>query len=274
LPERPLIRIRSDSGWGRLNIADIWTRRELLYYLAWRDVKVRYKQTLLGIAWVAIQPLATMLIFAILFGNLVGIPSDGVPYPLFAYAGLLVWGFFANAISSSGNSLVGSASLLTRVYFPRILIPAAAVAAGFVDLAIGFSILFLLIAYYGVPVSWAFTLLPALVLVTVLLAFGVGLFTSLLNVKYRDVRYAFPFILQLWMFVTPIIYPSTLVPEAWRWMLVLNPMTGIVEGFRAALFGLELRWVPLAISAAITVVLLVSSVCAFRWVERTFADVV
>jgi lipopolysaccharide transport system permease protein len=269
-----VISIRPDGKWEPLDLRGLWAYRELLYYLAWRDVKVRYKQTLLGVVWVVIQPLCTMLVFTALFGRLAGMPSDGIPYPLFAYGGLLVWTFFANAVSSSGNSLVGSANLITKVYFPRMVIPAAAVAAGVVDFAIAFAILIVLMASYGTPATWALALLPALVLLVILLAFAVGLLISLLNVKYRDVRHAFPFFFQLWMFATPIIYPSSLLPEAWRWVLTLNPLTGIIEGYRAALFGLEVGWAPLGVSVAMTLLLLVSSAYAFRRVESTFADVV
>jgi lipopolysaccharide transport system permease protein len=246
----------------------------LLYCLAWRDVRVRYKQTTLGITWAIVQPLLTMLIFALLFGKLAGIPSDGVPYPLFAYAGLVLWTFFANAVTSSGNSLVGSAHLITKVYFPRMVIPGAAIAATLIDLGIAFAFLIGLIAYYRTPVTWAVAMLPALVMLTILLAAGVGLWIAALNVRYRDVRYALPFLIQLWMFATPIIYPVSYVPEKWSWVLALNPLTGIVEGFRASLFGLGLNWTTLFFSTAFTLLLVVCSGYQFRRAEKSFADMI
>jgi lipopolysaccharide transport system permease protein len=274
LPERPLISIRPSGKWVALNLRDLWTYRELLYYLAWRDVKVRYKQTLLGVAWAIIQPLFAMVLFTLFFGKLAGIPSDGIAYPLFAYTGLVAWMFFANAISSSGNSLVGSANLITRVYFPRMIIPGAAVMAGVVDFGIAFGILIGLMVYYGVAVTWTIAMLPMLLLLTVIMALGTGLFVSALNVKYRDVRYALPFLIQLWMFATPIIYPASFVPERWRWALALNPLTGIIEGYRAALFGRSVEWMTLGCSTVIALTLLVVAAYTFRRAERSFADVV
>src|SRR5205085_10522467 len=215
-------RIEPSRGWVSLKLNELWDYRELLYFLTWRDVKVRYKQTVLGAAWAIIQPLFTMLIFTLFFGRFAGVPSDGVPYPLFAYAGLLPWIFFSNAVTNSGNSLVGSANLITKVYFPRMIIPGAAVAAGLVDFAIAFGILIVLMIYYGIGFSWSLLMLPALVLLTALLALGVGMWMSALNVKYRDIRYALPFLIQLWMFASPIIYPLTIVPARWKWLLHLQ----------------------------------------------------
>lgn len=252
----------------------LWAYRELLYFLTWRDVKVRYKQTVLGVAWAVIQPLFTMITFSIFFGKLAGLPSDGIPYPLFAYAALMPWTFFSNALTSSGNSLVGSAHLITKVYFPRMIIPAAAVAAGLIDLTIAFGILIVLMVYYGVGITWNLLMAPALVAMTALLAVAVGMWMSALNVKYRDIRYALPFAIQLWMFVTPIIYPVGIVPERFRWALSLNPLTGIIEGYRAAFFGRPFDWPLLAISAAITFALLFYAVHHFKRVERTLADIV
>jgi lipopolysaccharide transport system permease protein len=238
------------------------------------DVKVRYKQTVLGAAWAVIQPLFTMVIFTLFFGKLAGIPSNGVPYAIFAYAGLLPWTFFSNAVTNSSNSLVGSANLVTKIYFPRMMIPGAAVAAGLIDLAISFIILVGLMIYYGVSVGWNILILPLLIVLTTLLATGVGMWMSALNVKYRDIRYALPFLIQLWMFLSPIIYPLSMVPEKWRWALMLNPLTGVVEGFRSALFSQPFDWVAIALSAGITLVLLVSSAYAFRKMERNFADII
>jgi lipopolysaccharide transport system permease protein len=245
-----------------------------LYFLTWRDVKVRYKQTVLGAAWAVIQPLFTMLIFTLFFGKLANMPSDGIPYPLFAYAALLPWTFFSNAVTNSGNSLVGSANLITKVYFPRMIIPGAAVAAGLVDFTIAFALLVGLMIYYGVGLTASILLLPVLVLLTTLLALGVGMWMSALNVKYRDIRYALPFAIQLWMFGSPIIYPLSMIPAKWQPLFALNPLTGIIEGYRASLFGLAINWPILAISAAATLFILVYAAYTFRRMERTFADVV
>lgn len=266
--------IEPSRGWVSLRLRDLWEYRELLYFLAWRDIKLRYKQTALGVAWAVLQPLSTMLLFWLLFGRLAGIKSDGIPYPIFAFAALLFWTFFSNAVTNSSNSLVGSSHLITKVYFPRMIIPMAAVAAGLLDLIISFPLLVLLGVYYGVDLRWTILMVPVLVLLTVLLAFGVGMLLSALNVKYRDVRHALPFLVQLWMFASPIIYPASMLPERWRWLLRLNPLTGIIETFRASLFGREFDWAALGISATLTIVLLVYSLYAFRRVEKGFADIV
>ncbi|MCU1268247.1 MAG: Transport permease protein [Acidobacteria bacterium] len=274
LPDQPLVIIKPGKSWGAVDFHDLWAFRDLLYFLTWRDVKVRYKQTLLGVAWAIIQPLFTMLIFTLFFGRLAGVPSDNIPYPVFAYAGLLPWTFFANAISNSGNSLVGSANLITKVYFPRMIIPAAAIAAGLVDLAVSFIVLIPLMIYYGINVTWSALMFPVVVLLTALLALGVGMWLSALNVKYRDVRFALPFIVQLWMFVSPVIYPTSFLPRRFRWLLTLNPMTGIIEGYRSSLFGRAFNWSALAISAAITLALLVYASYAFHRMEKDFADII
>ncbi|CAN5253832.1 MAG: ABC transporter permease [Pyrinomonadaceae bacterium] len=274
LPDEPLVTITPSRKWVGLNLRDLWAYRELLYFLTWRDVKVRYKQTALGAAWAILQPLFTMIIFTIFFGKLAGISSDGIDYPLFAYAGLLPWTYLSNAVTTSGNSLVNNANLITKVYFPRLFIPAAAVVAGLVDLAIAFVVLLLLMIYYGVTATWSLLLLPPLVVLTTLLALAVGMWTSALNVKYRDVRHALPFLMQIWMFASPIIYPSSRVPEKWRLVYALNPVAGIVEGFRAALFGRHISWSILAISSAVTLLLLAYSAYSFRRMEKDFADLV
>ncbi|MGH9821991.1 MAG: ABC transporter permease [Blastocatellia bacterium] len=274
LPERPVVSIRPTGKWAAVNLGDLWDYRELLYFLTWRDVKVRYKQTLLGAAWAIMQPLLTMVIFTLFFGRLAGMPSDGIPYPLFAYAGLLPWTFFSNAITNSGNSLVGSANLITKVYFPRMIIPGAAVAAGLVDFAIAFGILVLLMLYYHVSVSWHLLMLPGLVALTAVLALGVGMWMSALNVKYRDIRYALPFIVQLWMFASPIIYPASLVPMKWRWVLAVNPLTGIIDGYRSALFGLPFKTPALLCAACVSVLWFIYSAYTFRRMEKSFADIV
>jgi lipopolysaccharide transport system permease protein len=278
LPSQPIVTIQPSGTWGVLNLReslrDIWNYRELLYFLIWRDVKVRYKQTALGVAWAIIQPLFTMLIFSLFFGRLAGVPSDNIPYPLFAYAGLLPWTFFANAIGNSGNSLVGSANLITKVYFPRLIVPAAAIGAGLVDLGISFVVLIPLMIYYGVTLSWSLLMLPVFVVLTALLALGVGMWSSALNVKYRDVRFALPFLIQLWMFVSPVIYPTSFLPERWRVLFALNPMTGIIEGYRSALFARSFNWKALAISTLITLAVLVYASVTFRRMEKSFADIV
>jgi lipopolysaccharide transport system permease protein len=270
----PLVVITPSKSWVALNLQDVWTYRELLFFLVWRDVKVRYKQTLLGAAWAIIQPLFAMLIFTLFFGKLAGIKSDGVPYALFAYAGLLPWTFFSNAVSNSGNSLVGSANLITKVYFPRIVIPAAAVLAGLVDFFFAFLTMIALMIYYRVSPSTSLLALPVLVLMTSALALAVGMWMSALNVKYRDVRYALPFLIQLWMFASPIIYPSSLVPAKWHWLISLNPLTGIVEGYRASLFNLPLDWRALGVSSLLTFFALVYSLFTFKRMERKFADII
>jgi lipopolysaccharide transport system permease protein len=272
--EKPLVTIRAGGKWAAIDLKSLWAYRELLYFLTWRDVKVRYKQTALGAAWAIIQPLFTMIIFSIFFGKLAGMPSDGIPYPLFAYAGLLPWTFFSNAVNGSGNSLVGSANLITKVYFPRMIIPGAAVAAGLVDLLVAFVILIVLMVYYQVGVTVHIMMLPALIVLTTLLAIGVGMWMSALNVKYRDIRYALPFAIQLWMFATPIIYPLSLVPERWQWLLKINPLSGIIEGYRSSFFGRPFDWQSLSISALITLVVLIYAAYDFRRMERTFADIV
>jgi homopolymeric O-antigen transport system permease protein len=272
--EKPLVSIRAGGKFASVDLKSLWAYRELLYFLTWRDVKVKYKQTALGAAWAVIQPLFTMIVFSIFFGKLASLPSDGIPYPLFAYAALMPWNFFSNAVNSSGNSLVGSAHLITKVYFPRMIIPAAAVAAGLIDLMIAFGAMIVLMIYYSVGLTWNLLMAPALIILLALLAAAVGMWTSALYVKYRDIRYALPFAIQLTMFATPIIYPVTIAPERWRWMLKLNPLTGIIEGYRASFFGRPFDWPALAISAAITAALLVYSTFHFRRVERTFADIV
>ena len=271
VPAKPLVVVEARKSWVGVNLRDLWTYRELLYFLTWRDVKVRYKQTLLGAAWALLQPLLLMLIFTFFFSRLAGINSGSVPYPLFAYAGLLPWTFFANAVANAGNSLVGSTNLITKVYFPRLFIPAAAVGAGLVDLAISFALLVVLMIDYGVGFHWSLVLLPVLITLTTLLALGVGMLMSALNVKYRDIRYALPFMIQIWMFASPVIYP---IPDSWRWLLALNPMTGIIEGFRAALFGQGFDWLALGLSAVITLGLLVYSAFVFTRMEKSFADVI
>lgn len=273
-PEPSLVAIRPSRAWVPLNVRDLWAYRELLFFLTWRDIKVRYRQTVLGAAWAVVQPLGTMLVLTLFFGTLARIESDGMPYALFAYAGLVPWTFFANTVISAGNSLVFNADLVTKAYFPRLLIPAAAVGLGLVDFGVAGVVLAGLMVYYGVAPTVYLALLPLLVVLTVLLALGAGVGLAALNVKYRDVRHATPFLIQLGLFATPIIYPTSLLPERWRWVLALNPMTGLVEGYRAALFGRPPDVLALGLAAALTLAVLVGSAYVFRHMERTFADVV
>jgi lipopolysaccharide transport system permease protein len=272
LPDKPVVVI--EPRRSSLNLYDLWQYRELFYVLTVRDIKVRYKQTVLGILWAIIQPLFMMIIFTFFFGRLAGIPSDGVPYPIFAYAGLVPWTFFANAVVSSGNSLIGNSSLITKVYFPRMIIPIAAVGAGLIDFAIAFGLLALLMIYYGTGFSPNLLMLPVLALLTALLAAGVGMWMSAINVKYRDVRHALPFLIQIWMFATPLIYPLSLVPEKWSWLLLFNPLTGLIEGYRAAIFGRPFDLTGLGVSSIIILLVLIYSLSKFRQMERGFADIV
>jgi lipopolysaccharide transport system permease protein len=274
LPTEPLVEINAEPTGLALNLKELWTYRELLYFLTLRDVKVRYKQTLLGVVWVVMQPLMTMLITTIFFGRLVGVPSDNLPYALFVFAGLLPWMFFAKAITQSGNSLVGSANLITKVYFPRLIIPSATVLSGLMDFAVAFVLLVGLMIYYQVGLSANLLMVPVLVLLTAILALGAGMWLSALNVKYRDVAAIIPFIVQVGMFATPIYYPSSLIPEKWQWLIKLNPLTGIIENLRAALYGRPFAWPALMISAGLAALLLISSVYAFRRMEKSFADFV
>jgi lipopolysaccharide transport system permease protein len=272
VPDKPTIIIEASKNWVPVNLKDLWAYRELLYFLVWRDVKVRYKQTVLGALWAILQPLTTMLIFTYFFGKLARIPTDGIPYPIFFYTGLLLWGYFSGAVTSGANSLLGNTNLITKVYFPRLIIPAAAVGAGLVDFAIASVLLMGLLVYYSFPVTLSYLMLLPLVMLTTLFALGMGIWLSSLNVRYRDVRYALAFVIQVWMFISPIIYPATLVPQEWRWVTALNPLTGIIESFRAALFGKPFPWLALSYSAGFTLVLLVYAAHKFRRMERHFAE--
>jgi lipopolysaccharide transport system permease protein len=270
LPDKPVIIIEANRN--SLSLFDLWQYRDLLYVLTLRDIKVRYKQTVLGILWAIIQPLFMMIIFTFFFGRLAGIPSDGIPYTIFAYAGLAPWTFFSNAVNNSGNSLVGNSSLITKVYFPRMIIPISAVCAGLMDFVIAFGLLVILMIYYNVGFSVNILMLPILILLTALLAIGFGMWMSAINVKYRDVRYALPFFIQVWMFATPIIYPISFIPDKWRWLLMINPLTGLIEGYRSAIFGNSFNFTGLGISTIIILLILAYSFTKFRQMERSFAD--
>jgi lipopolysaccharide transport system permease protein len=274
LPEVPTIRIRPSRGFVPLRLREVWEYRELLYFLCWRTIKVRYKQTILGGAWAIFQPLVTMVVFSVIFGRLVGVPSDGVPYPIFAYAGLLPWQLFAQSLTESGNSLVNNEHLITKVYFPRLVIPTSTVLVSLLDFAVAGTVLAGMMVYYRIVPGVGVWALPLLVLQAVCAALGIGLWLSALNVRYRDIRHVIPFLTQCWLFATPIAYPSSLVPRQWRVLLGLNPMTGVVEGFRWALLGAKADVGGLlALSTLITIGLLVSGAVYFRRMERTFADV-
>jgi lipopolysaccharide transport system permease protein len=276
-----IVRIRPSAGWRAINLIEVWRYRELLWFLALRDVKLRYKQTALGVAWAVIQPLFTMLVFSVFFGGLGKIPSDGIPYPLFVMAALLPWQLFSYALTQSSNSLVAEQRLITKVYFPRLIVPLASVLSGLVDFAVAFVLLLGLMAYYSLtanyqlPLSWSLLAVPALILFALATALAVGLWMAALNVRYRDVRYTIPFITQFWMFLTPVAYPSSLVPERWRALYGLNPMAGVVEGFRWALLGNGDFHGPLmAVSGGVVILLLAGGLFYFRRLERTFTDVV
>lgn len=269
-----ITRIEPPRGWRMLDWRELWAYRELLWVLTLRDIKVRYKQTVLGAAWAIIRPVTTMVIFSIVFGHLAKMPSDGYPYPVFVYAGLLPWTFFAAAIAASGQSLVGSAHLVSKVYFPRLIIPLSSVGAGLVDLLISTAVLLLMMLSYGV--GWSVNLLAAPLLLTgvVFVTLGVGTLLSALTVAYRDFTHLTPFLVQIWMYITPVIFPVTLVPERWRWLLYLNPMTGLVEGFRSAFLGKPFDLSGLGISLAIGMALFAAGVAYFEKVERRFADII
>jgi lipopolysaccharide transport system permease protein len=266
--------IEAQSGWRLLDWKELWAYRELLSVLTMRDIKVRYKQTVLGFAWAIIQPFMMMVVFSVFFGRLANMPSDGFPYPIFVYTALLPWTFFANSISNSANSLVGSAHLVSKVYFPRLIIPLSSVGSGLVDFAIAGCILLFLMAYYGV--SWTSNLLmvPILVAGAAFTALGVGTFLAALNVAYRDFRYVVPFLVQFWMFATPVVYPASLVPREWQWALYLNPMAGVIEGFRSAFLGRPFDILGMLVSLLIAAILFAAGVAYFSKVDRRFSDII
>lgn len=275
IPSRTVTVIQPSSGWVELKLRELWQHRELLYFLTWRDIKVRYKQTALGVAWAVIQPLFTMVVFSLFFGRLARVPSDGIPYPIFAYAALVPWTFFANGLSESSNSLVGSANLIRKVYFPRLVVPIASVISGVVDFVLAFVILLGMMLYFGIVPTRNVVWLPLLLLLGLVTALGVGLWLSALNVEFRDVRYVLPFLTQFWMFSTPIAYPSSLLDEPWRTVYGLNPMVGVVEGFRWALLGTDTApGLIIIVSSLAALAILIGGAFYFRRMEKTFADVV
>jgi lipopolysaccharide transport system permease protein len=270
-----VFRIKPSRGWVSINLRELWEYRELLYFLIWRDVKVRYKQTVLGAAWAIIQPFFTMVVFSLFFGKLAKIPSDGVPYPIFSYAALVPWSFFAHGLTQSSNSLVGSANLIKKIYFPRLIVPLSSVLSGAVDFSLAFLVLLGMMLYYGIVPTSNLYLLPLFILLALVTSLGVGLWLSALNVEFRDVRYIVPFLVQFWLFSTPIAYPSSLLSEPWRTLYGMNPMVGVVEGFRWALLGTNTAPGPIiAVSALMALALLVGGAFYFRRMEKTFADIV
>jgi lipopolysaccharide transport system permease protein len=267
--------IRPSSGWRALDLRELWAYRELVYFLVWRDIKVRYKQTALGASWAVIQPFFTMIVFSLFFGRLAGVPSDDLPYPVFSYSALVPWTFFATGLTMASNSLVVSQELLKKVYFPRLAIPLAPVLGGLVDFGIAFVVLLGMMWFYGIMPGMAVLVTVPLLLLTLVTALGVGLWLSALNVQYRDVRYAVPFLVQIWLFATPIAYPSSLLPEPWRAVYAINPMVGVVEGFRWALLGADTAPGPMIlVSTLASFVILAGGALYFRRMERTFADIV
>lgn len=271
----PTVVIKPDRGVLDLELKALWEYRELLYSLVSRDVKVRYKQTLIGAGWAILQPVMTMLVFTIVFGKFAKMPSDGVPYPIFSYAALLPWGLFSHSLTRGGASVVGNAGLVSKIYFPRLILPLSGVLSPMVDFAISFVILAVMMIWYGILPGWGVFALPLFLLLTTLTALAVGLWLAALNVRYRDVGHAIPFLAQLWLFASPVAYPVSVVPETWRWLYSLNPMAGVIEGFRWALLGKDSPdFGVIAISSLVVVALLLAGLVYFRYTERTFADVI
>lgn len=267
--------IAPSKGAAAIDLRELLRYRELFYFLVKRDIKVRYKQTVLGGLWAIIQPAFAMIVFSLFFGRLAHMSSDDIPYPIFVYTGLLAWTYFANALSASGESLVAGANLITKVYFPRVIVPAAAAMAGLLDLFIATFLLGAMMVWYGVHPGATVLLFPVLVGLTLFCAIGAGLWLAALNVEYRDIRYVIPFLIQLWMFASPVIYPSSIVPERYQWLIAINPMAGVIKAFRACLLGTQpVDWSSLGISAAVIVLLVVTGVYYFKRMERTFADVI
>jgi len=273
--DEEIIFIKPTKGWGSLNLRELWLYRELVYFLTWRDLKVRYKQTALGAGWAILQPVLSMIVFSIFFGGLLSVPSEGVPYPIFSYAALLPWGVFAKALNDTGRSLVSNRAMLTKIYFPRMVIPLASVFSSLADFLIAFVVMLGLMVYYQIAPTSNIWTLPFFLLLAVITALGVGLWLSAMNVLYRDIGYMIPYITQLWFYLTPIVYPASKVPEQWQFFYALNPMVGVVEGFRWALLGTSDAPNPMiAVSATIAILVFISGMFYFRRMERTFADMV
>lgn len=272
---QPSVVIRPRKGYFQLELDELWQYRELLWFLVWRDILIRYKQTAIGISWAVLQPVVTMAIFAVIFGRLANIPSDGLPYPIFAFAALLPWNFFSQALSRSGTSLVGNSNLITKIYFPRLLIPIAASVSPLVDLLCSFVLLLGLMAFYGIVPGAAVLLLPVFMLLALLTSLAAGLWLSALNVRYRDVGHTIPFLVQVWMYASPVAYSVTMVPVKWRLLYSLNPMVGVIEGFRWALLGSrQPDFGVITVSAAVMLLLLVTGLLYFKQMEQSFADII
>jgi lipopolysaccharide transport system permease protein len=273
--DAPITRITPSKGWISLRLRDLWEYRELLYFLTWRDILVRYKQTVLGVAWAIVQPFFTMIIFSLFFGQLAKIPSDGIPYPIFSYAALVPWTFFSTSLTKASNSLVGNAALIRKIYFPRLALPIAAVLSGIVDFVLAFIVLLGMMLFYGIVPTIHVLWLPGLLLLAFVVSLGVGLWLSAMNVQFRDIRYIVPFVIQFWLFATPVVYPSSLLSEPWRTLYSINPMVGVVEGFRWALLGTDTApGLMIIVSSLASLVLLIGGAYYFRRMEKTFADVV
>jgi len=273
--QTPEIIIRPQKGWISIKLRELWQFRELLYFLAWRDIKVKYKQTALGVVWAVLQPFLTMMVFSVLFGRFVKMPSEGVPYPIFVYIGLLPWQYFASVLSQSTQSVVVEKNMITKIYFPRLIIPTSTALSALLDFCIASVILGMMMIYYGVSVGSGIFLVPLLVVLTMVNAVGFGMWFSALNVRYRDIQYAIPFMIQIWMFVTPVIYPSSLFGERYSWILSLNPMAGVIEAFRPAVLGhMPIPWPSLFVSAIVGSAIFIGGMVYFRRVERYFADVI
>lgn len=270
----PVTVIEPTKGWVPIDLHELWEFRDLLYFFTWRDIKIRYKQTILGFSWAIIQPLLAMLIFTLFFGKLANIPSDGIPYPIFAYTALLPWTLFSESITRSTNSTVINANIIKKVYFPRIALPLSSVLSPLVDFAIAFTILILMMVYYGIAPTVNVFMLPVFLLLAVATSLGIGLWLSALNAMYRDFQYVVPFMVQIWMFASPVVYPASMIPEAYRWIYGLNPMTGVIEGFRWALLGTDAPGSIILASVAISLLILVTGSFYFRRMQKTFADMV
>lgn len=274
MQETPIVKIKPGSRWLDLDLKDLWTYRELLYFLTLRDIKVRYKQTAIGVLWAILQPVLTTAIFTVVFTQFARIESLSVPYPLFALGGLLLWLFTSGSITTASNSLIGNSNLVTKIYFPRLIVPLAATFSGLIDFVLGLALLGGMMVYYGVALTWQIVFAPIFIGLTVLLALSFGTLFAALNVRFRDVKFALPFALQIWMFASPIFYPSSILSERWRVVFAFNPMTGIIEGFRAALFGGEFDWFAVGVSAGLIFILAVFSLFVFKRMEDDFADLI
>lgn len=274
MPDKPLVVLEPNKSWVAIDLHDLWSYRELFYFLIWRDLKVRYKQTVLGVIWVVVQPVLATLIFTLFLGVLARVPSGGTPYALMVYTGLLPWTFFSAAVAGSANSLVGNTHLITKVYFPRMIIPGAAIGARVVDFIIALILIVPLMVYYRLSPTGNMLMLPVLIVLLTMFSWSLGMWASALNVKYRDVSVILPVVIQLWMFVSPVAYPVSIVPANWRWLYFLNPLAGIVEGFRSAILGMPFSWGPLLYSAVFTLILFVYAAEVFRKMEKSFADII